>query len=68
MRAGSVLVDHGARAYIDHGQLAPQAAIDDIEGRIAADGSVLPDPALSGIDLGPLIASLHAAAPVPPEQ
>ena len=32
MRAGSVLVDHGIRAYIDHRQLAPQAAIDDILG------------------------------------
>lgn len=74
MRAGSVLVDHGVRAYIDHRQLAPQAAIDDIVGlklvKVASlqMDQVQPDQALSGIDLGTLIAALHAAAPAPPEQ
>lgn len=72
MRAGSILVDHGVRAYIDHRQLAPQAAIDDIVGlklvKVASlqMDQVQPGPALSGIDLEALIATLHAAAP--PEQ
>lgn len=74
MRAGSVLVDHGVRAYIDHRQLASQAAIDDIVGlklvKVASlqMDQVQPDQALSGIDLGTLIAALHAAAPAPTEQ
>ena len=74
MRAGSVLVDHGVRAYINHRQFAPEAAIDDIIGlklvKVASlpMDQVHPDPALSGIDLGTLIAALHAAAPLPPEQ
>lgn len=69
MRVGYLLVDHGVRAYIDHRQLAPQAAIDDIVGlklvKVASlqMDQVHPDPALCGIDLGTLIATLHAAAP-----
>lgn len=74
MRAGSVLVDHGVRAYIDHRQLAPQAAIDDIVGlklvKVASlqMDHIQPDPALSGIDLRTLIAALHASTSAPPEQ
>ncbi len=74
MRAGSVLVDHGVRAYIDHRQLTPQAAIDDIIVlklvKVASlpMNQVNPDPALSGIDLGTLIAALHAATTLAPEQ
>lgn len=69
MRAGSVLVDHGIRAYIDHRQLAPQAAIDDILGlnlvKVASlqMEEVQPNPALTGIDLGTLIDGLHVAPP-----
>lgn len=69
MRAGSVLVDHGIRAYIDHRQLAPQAAIDDILGlklvKVASlqMDQVHPNPTLTGIDLGTLIADLHVPSP-----
>ncbi len=69
MRTGSVLVDHGVRAYIDHRQLAPQAAVDDILGlklvKIASlqMDQVHPNPALIEIDLGTLITVLHAAPP-----
>lgn len=69
MRAGSVLVDHGIRAYIDHRQLAPQAAINDILSlklvKVASlqMDQVQPNPALTGIDLDTLIAGLHAAPP-----
>ena len=69
MRAGSVLVDHGIRAYIDHRQLAPQAAINDILGlklvKVASlqMDQVQPNPALTGIDLGTLIAGLEVAPP-----
>ncbi len=71
MRAGSVLVDHGIRAYIDHRQLAPQAAIDDILGlklvKVASlqMDEVHPSPASIGIDLGTLIAGLDVAPPPP---
>ncbi len=69
MRAGSVLVDHGIRAYIDHRQLAPQAAIDDIlKLKLVKVASlqmdqVHPNPALISVDLGTLIADLQAAPP-----
>lgn len=74
MRAGSILVDHGVRAYIDHRKLAPQAAIDDILGLKLVKVASLqmdqaqPNPALGSIDLGTLIAALHAAARPPSEQ
>lgn len=70
LRAGSILVDHGIRAYIDHQQLAPQAAVDSILGlklvKVASlqMTEVLPAPALTGVDLTALIASLHVAAPL----
>lgn len=67
MRAGSVLVDHGIRAYIDHRQLAPQAAIDDLlKLKLVKVASlqmdqVHPNPSLPGIDLDTLITGLQAA-------
>ncbi len=69
MRAGSVLVDHGIRAYIDHRQLAPQAAIDDIlKLKLVKVASlqmdqVHPNSTLLGVDLGTLIAGLQVAPP-----
>ncbi len=69
MRAGSVLVDHGIRAYIDHRQLATQAAIDDIlKLKLVKVASlqmdqVHPNSALTGVDLGTLIAGLQVAPP-----
>lgn len=67
MRTGSVLVDRGIRAYVDHRQLAPQAAIDDILNlklvKVASlqMDQVHPNPALTAVDLGTLIAGLQAA-------
>jgi hypothetical protein len=69
MRAGSVLIDHGIRAYLDHRQLAPQAAIDDIlKLKLVKVASlqmdqVHPNSALTGVDLGTLIAALQVAPP-----
>lgn len=70
LRAGSILVDHGIRAYIDHQQLSPQAAVDSILGlKLVKVASlqlteVHPDPAKTSVDLAALIASLHVAAPL----
>lgn len=72
MRAGSILVDHGIRAYIDHQQLAPQAAVEDIRGlklvKVASlqMTDVHPDPALASVDVASLIANLRVAAPQQP--
>jgi hypothetical protein len=70
LRAGSILVDHGIRAYIDHQQLAPLAAVDSILGlklvKVASlqMTEVLPAPALIGVDLTALISSLQVAIPL----
>ncbi len=67
MRAGSILVDRGAHAYIDHRQLAPQAAVEAIRVlklvKVASlhMDQVHPNPALVGVDLRMLIADMRVA-------
>lgn len=76
LRNGAILVDHGVRAHIDHGQLDASAAIDAIGAmklvKVASlpMSEVRPAPHMVSVDLSQLISDLRerlrrAAAPAP---
>lgn len=77
LRNGAILVDHGVRAHIDHGQLDASAAVAAIAStklvKVASlqMSEVRPAPHMASVDLAQLIADLRerlrrAAAPPPP--